>query len=297
MFSIVASYLPIPSLLHCGQTCHLANILVRQEIRFKLSQFLAAYFDPLSGAEALEVNCAYVVGQSAYTFFNTQENVAGEEEILYISCPSDRLTPFISQLLQPSIGYRTCPSLPSKSTYLLLNPYIRQTVTLARRNRFIVFTTVRNDNAVLASLGQPSTAFMSLVSPSYIWCAYPKWTFHSLSVWNPSYDERFVSLSILHRIRRAHSAIVDAGLTNISVPPRALDEFADVNEVLTENHAHEGLRSSSDGRSLSFRLSVAGRTIGEVIWRFNGELFDNINKQGTSFAIDLPSSAMRIQGM
>ena len=42
VFGIVASYLPIPSLLHCAQTCHLANIQVRREIRSKLSQFLAA---------------------------------------------------------------------------------------------------------------------------------------------------------------------------------------------------------------------------------------------------------------
>ena len=64
VFGIVAYYLPIPALLHCAQTCHLANIQVRREIRSKLSQFLAAYFDPLSGVEALEINCAYYVGAS-----------------------------------------------------------------------------------------------------------------------------------------------------------------------------------------------------------------------------------------
>ena len=51
---------------------------------------------------------------------------------------------------------------------------------------------------------------------------------------------RFVSLSIEQCIRRAHLDIRDAGLTNVSVLPRVLGEFADLKQCFSQEHRPEG---------------------------------------------------------
>ena len=289
VFSHIASFLPLLSVIHCGQTCSLASNLVKREYRVKLQSYLTYYFPTGDGIRILETCGGCLVGYSAYHFLGATSETEVSQQPLHFFCPLALHNDLINVVLSGDDGYQLTNDFEHHLHYVTLNSYITRSTLLqvVGSQRSILILSGVNDNAVLMALGSPSTAFMTIASPSQVWSAYPFWSTMGISIRNPLYYHGPVPNNFKTLIQQVRDLFRSLKLKDYVQMWRILVEYPHKRECSLHPLCPQTLRFSTDVSCMNILFGAAIDCPEPVMWRLGGGCYSK-TKRMLPLAIPVP---------